>query len=434
VSAPRRSAGTVLYVNSALRESDWFIVPTSITTLMQTLPARCRPHGVFAWELTDALIQSASVVVLDCHWFTSLPETLALVRWIHDAHPAVPIVLGGYTAQLFHRELLPRAGADYVIRGDNEEAFPLLLYALCRGRRDEARRLPNVAGRDFVNPITYRFRADDYGRVSFGIDWFPSYRRRIAMINQGNCLDMDHEFYRYPLLVMSKGCSQDCAFCLGSTQCYGRLFDRGPVPIPAAHLERILRTLEEDPGTPAVHLYFNWPVSEYTALFSRRRFALDLKSQIDIFPTLEELRVLEGAFRSSVFYVSLGHSVYGDRPEAGIDYRHYLDAFPGLRFFVSRAQADVLRDAYGDRVLPTTDTWRVPELFQGFQPCLERAIASARRFLLDDPRAWAFRLILQEHPAYRRRLLPALGIKAREVGLAGMRYSQAEYILHRNAC
>ncbi|MFB3820169.1 MAG: hypothetical protein ACE147_21135, partial [Candidatus Methylomirabilales bacterium] len=108
--------------------------------------------------------------------------------------------------------------------------------------------------------------------------------------------------------------------------------------------------------------------------------------------------------------------------------------FPGLRFFASRAQAEALRDAYGDRVLATTDTWRVPELFQGLQPCLERAIRSARRLLLDDPRAWAFRLILREHPAYRRRLLPALGVQEREVGLGGMRYSQAEYILHRNAC
>ncbi len=217
MGASRRGSGTVLYVNSALRESDWFIVPTSITTLMQTLPPRWHRQGVFAWELTDALIRSASAIILDCHWFTSLPETIGLVRWVRDLCPQTPVILGGYTAQLFHRELLPLVGAAYVIRGDNEQAFPRLVDALCRGDVDEARRLPNVAGADFANPITYRFGPEDYAGILFGIDWFPSYARRIAMINKGNCLGMDHEFYRYPLLVMSKGCSQDCPFCLGST-------------------------------------------------------------------------------------------------------------------------------------------------------------------------------------------------------------------------
>jgi hypothetical protein len=434
VSAVRRGAGIVLYVNSALRESDWFIVPTSITTLMQTLPARWDRLGVFAWELTDDLIRSSSVVVLDCHWFTSLPETLGLIRWIRELCPETPIILGGYTAQLFYRELLPLTGAGYVIRGDNEQPFPLLVDALCRGDSDEARRLPNVAGAGFANPIAYRFGPEDYAGLSFGIDWFPAYRRRIAMINRGNHLGMDHEFYRYPLLVMSKGCSQDCSFCLGSTTCYGRLFDRGQVPIPVAHLEAILRRLEQDPETPAVHLYFNWPVAEYRAFFSRNRFDLDLKSQIDIFPDLEDLRILEGAFRTSVFYVSLGHSVYSDRAEAGIDYRRYLDAFDSLKFFVSRAQHDSLRDAYGNRLLSTTDTWRVPELFEGYDSSLKKAVASARRLILEDPRSWAFRLILREHGAYRRRLFSALGLEDREVRRVGMHYSQEEYILHLNAC
>jgi hypothetical protein len=434
VSRSRRGAGTVLYVNSALRESDWFIVPTSITTLMQTLPVRWTRQGVFAWELTDGLIRSASVVVLDCHWFTSLPETIALVRWIRALRPETPILLGGYTAQLFFRELTALASDCYVIRGDNEHSFPRLVDALGRGASDDARRLPNVAGAGFANPVTYRVGPEDYAGLSFGIDWFPSYRRRIDMINRGNCLGMDHEFYRYPLLAMSKGCSQDCPLCLGSTACYGRLFDRRQVPIPSAHLETILRTLERDPGTPAVHLYFNWPVSAYRSFFSRNRFRLDLKSQIDVFPGLEDLRALEGAFRSSVFYVSLGHSVHSDRVEPGIDYRRYLDAFASLKFFGSRAQVDALRGACGDRLLPTTDTWQVPELFEGYEPSLKRAVGSARRFILDDPRAWPFRRILRDHAAYRRRLFPVLGIEDRRVRRAAMHYSQEEYILHLNAC
>ena len=183
-----------------------------------------------------------------------------------------------------------------------------------------------------------------------------------------------------------------------------------------------------------MHLYFNWPVSEYRSFFSRNRFNLDLKSQIDVFPDLEDLRILEGAFRSSVFYVSLGNSVYSDRAEAGIDYRQYLDAFDSLKFFVSRAQYDSLRSTYGDRLLSTTDTWRIPELFEGFESSLKRAVASARRLILEDPRAWPFRLILRDHGAYRRRLLPVLGIEDREVRRGGIHYSQEEYILHLNAC
>jgi hypothetical protein len=254
------------------------------------------------------------------------------------------------------------------------------------------------------------------------------------MLNAGHRLDMDHEFYRYPLLPMSKGCSQDCAFCLGSTACYGHLFDRGPVPIPAEHLEAILRRLEADPDTPAVHLYFNWPVADYRDFFARHRFALDLKGQIDVFPDLEDLRVLAGAFRSSAFYLSLGHAVWSEQIEADIDYRRYLDTFPGLRFFVSRAQRDALRDVYGDRVLSTTDTWVVPELFEGFEPSLARAVTSARRLILEDPRAWPFRLLLRDHPPYRRRLLRELGIAERDLRRASMHYTQEEYFLHRNAC
>jgi hypothetical protein len=429
-----RRGGRVLYVNSALRESDWYIVPTAITTLMESLPPRLRRRGVFAWELTDALLRSADVIILDCHWFTSIPETFALLEWIRSAAPEVPVLLGGYTAQMFHEELLDASGADFVIRGDNERTFPPLVEALARGDVGTARGLPNAAGRGWRNPVRHVFRAEDYAGMRFGIRWFPAFRRRTRRINGGELLQMDHEFYQFPLLVASKGCAMDCRFCQGGSSRYRKLFSRPATPMPAGQLERLLAGFERDPETPALHLYFNWPVSEYRGLFASRRFNLRLKTHIDVFPELEDLEILAGAFRECAIYLSLGRQVHSRSVDRGVDYEKYLTRFPTLRFFASSRQRAGLPRRWRNRVLATTDGWVVPELFGGFRALERRAVETARRLILEDPRAWPFRGILRRHPEYARRLLGRLGLDLSAVDAEWAPYSPLEYVMHLNAC
>jgi hypothetical protein len=429
-----RPVGRVLYVNSALRESDWYIVPTSITTLMESLPPRLRRRGVFAWELTDAILRAADVIVLDCHWFTSIPETFALLEWIRTVAPKVPVLLGGYTAQMFPDELLDAAGPGFVIRGDNEHTFPLLVDSLARGDVDAARNLPNAAGQGWRNPVRHVFRAEEYAGMRFGIRWFPAFRRRTRRINGGDLLQMDHEFYQFPLLVASKGCALDCLFCQGGCTRYRKLFSRPATPMPAEQMERLLTGFERDPETPAVHIYFNWPLSEYQGLFASRRFNLRLKTHIDVFPEREDLEALAGAFRECSIYLSLGREVHGRSVDRGIDYEKYLTRFPSLRFFASSRQREALPRRWRNRVLATTDGWVVPELFGGFRALERRAVASARRLLLEDPRAWPFRGILRRHPAYARRLLGRLGLDRSAVEHEWVSYSPIEYAMHLNAC
>jgi hypothetical protein len=416
----------VVYISSALRQNDWFIVPTSITYLMNSLPEEIPRLGIFSWEITPRLLAENRIFILDCHFLFSLPEVEMLCHLIRQNRPDAQIVLGGYTAQLFWTSLLEKVHADYIILGDNEYSFPRLLSDLYQRQGRPSAHLPNVAGKDFQNPMDYFFSEKDYKDFVYNIDWFPSYRQRVDGINRGSLLHMDHEFYTFPLIVLSKGCSQNCSFCLNSRQHYPKLFNRQPVPMPPYQLHRILREIEAHHRFGKCHLYFNWPLSNYLSMFSQTRFELELNTQIDVMPTVEELKVIAGAFPKASFYVSLGPTVYSN---GTADVSEYVQEIENVSFFVSDAQYKAMSQ-YHDHLVRTTDGWIIPEVFQGLEASMLRARKTFLEFMR-SPVSSGFKVILDQRPYYCRHLFNYFGLDDRILHLNRRFRSPDEFLIHR---
>jgi len=78
--------------------------------------------------------QRPRAVGIDLHWLPHAHGALEVARIVKEAHPDVPVILGGLSSTYFHRELIGYPQVDFVLRGDSTEP-PLhqLLLALRNG-------------------------------------------------------------------------------------------------------------------------------------------------------------------------------------------------------------------------------------------------------------------------------------------------------------
>ncbi len=79
-------------------------------------------------------------VGIDLHWLPHAHGALEVARIVKEAHPGVPVIMGGLSSTYYHRELIHYPQVDFVLRGDSTEP-PLhqLLLALqdgCAARAD----------------------------------------------------------------------------------------------------------------------------------------------------------------------------------------------------------------------------------------------------------------------------------------------------------
>lgn len=170
------------------------------------------------------------IVAMSLHWYAQLYETLSLSAKIKSALPSLKIVFGGFTASLFHSELLEKFSyVDYIVRGDSE--VPLL--RLCRfvlseeGREDS---IPNLTWRNGteikINSHTYAISQEildslRYFKVGLLINSLPMYIRN-PLSNFSK--DGKRIFYN-----PGRGCSMNCPFCGGSCSANRLINQRGVV-------------------------------------------------------------------------------------------------------------------------------------------------------------------------------------------------------------
>ncbi len=130
-------------------------------------------------------------------YFEETDEILAAIR---ELKPKALIVLGGCHASLYPEYYLQKQNADFVVRGEGEEASAALLSALETG--DDLARVPNLAFRNGgAITINELYRANN-------IDRFPFPLRRFLT-------ERDFKAYRKKAVAMitSRGCPNRCKFC-----------------------------------------------------------------------------------------------------------------------------------------------------------------------------------------------------------------------------
>jgi len=162
------------------------------------------------------------------HWLVHCHGALEIAQICKTAHPGIPVVIGGYSASLFHRELLEYPQVDYVIRGDStEEPLRLLILALEGGSR--LKDIPNLTFRD---PSTGAVTANELSYVPDSLDQLGD--NYLFMLKSA----VKHadvrgprafkDWWSYPLtsVLTCRGCLKNCAFCGGSSWSMARCFDR----------------------------------------------------------------------------------------------------------------------------------------------------------------------------------------------------------------
>jgi B12-binding domain/radical SAM domain protein len=156
---------------------------------------------------------------IDLHWMPHCHGSLALAAIIKQYHPAIPVILGGFSATYFHEEIIrgyPQV--DYVVRGDSTEEPLYQLMQVIRDRGDPSE-VPNLTWRDGgevkVNPLSH-LPADlnavviDYGHIMRQV---ARYRDLIGYTPFTNWLS-------YPLTAVftCRGCTHQCKTCGASNQ------------------------------------------------------------------------------------------------------------------------------------------------------------------------------------------------------------------------
>jgi radical SAM protein with 4Fe4S-binding SPASM domain len=190
------------------------VIPLGAITSVNSLP--CPVAGRYAHEVSFDDLSRARVILLDVHWFFSLPTLPALLREYRRHAPQAAVVVGGLTASIYQELLFDRYDVDFVVFGDAEVGLPPLVDALLRGHHPSG--LPNVLSRQDRDPPRRSLTAQELDRLDWlTVDWFPSYRQ--AAVADHRAVGTDRSWGDgYPLLPLARGCIRNCSFCYGSFQ------------------------------------------------------------------------------------------------------------------------------------------------------------------------------------------------------------------------
>ncbi len=157
--------------------------------------------------------QRPAAIGIDLHWMPHCHGAIEIARIAKQAHPDVPVILGGLSATYFHRELLEYPEIDFVLRGDSTEP-PLhqLLTALREGGPLDG--IPNLTwrkgGEIRVNPLTFVPDTLDYVDVRPELLIEMAVRHRdFASVLPFNGWLRDPTTMVLPL----KGCAYECVTC-----------------------------------------------------------------------------------------------------------------------------------------------------------------------------------------------------------------------------
>ncbi len=160
----------------------------------------------------------APVFGIDFHWLVHAHGAVEVARLVKKHHPRAKVVMGGFSASYFFRELFDYPEIDYVIRGDStEEPFKQLMDCLKAGRQPQA--VPNLVWRDDrgqlrENPFTYvPDNLDDFmvGHYTGLIRSVIRYRDFASVIPFKGWPD-----YPITATLTCRGCTQNCVICGGS--------------------------------------------------------------------------------------------------------------------------------------------------------------------------------------------------------------------------
>ncbi|MFC1704873.1 cobalamin-dependent protein, partial [Nanoarchaeota archaeon] len=88
---------------------------------------------------------SAKVVLIDLHWYVHMKNGLEVAKFCKSFLPRAKVIVGGMTATIFAQQLVKYDCVDYVILGDSEKPFSLLIENILGGKKNK---VPNLVSKE----------------------------------------------------------------------------------------------------------------------------------------------------------------------------------------------------------------------------------------------------------------------------------------------
>ncbi|MCL2149323.1 MAG: TIGR04190 family B12-binding domain/radical SAM domain protein [Dehalococcoidia bacterium] len=164
---------------------------------------------------------------IDLHWMVHAHGAVEIARLVKKCHPLAKIVLGGFTASYYWRELIEYPEIDYVMRGDSaEEPMRALL------RTFKSRRLGSVANLVWKDSRgTVRENALSHVPKHLGgvmRDHYGMMLRQVIRYRDLKSIIPFKGWLSHPITAVftCRGCEQQCIFCGGSKSALKKVVGR----------------------------------------------------------------------------------------------------------------------------------------------------------------------------------------------------------------
>ncbi|MBU1077724.1 MAG: cobalamin-dependent protein [Spirochaetes bacterium] len=198
------------------------------------------------------------IICFDLHWHQQISTVLELVKYVKSKLPEATVVLGGYTASFFYKELMAGfACINYIIRGDSElPLFELARNVLSGNDGNGLSAVPNLvyrqSGRLKVNKQSYCLSAQLLNRLNFTrfdlLDNYKIYNSSNVFegeisVEKSNGFNKNGGIFFYNC---GRGCPYNCSICGGSRKSQKIISNRTQIVYaPVASVVRNLKSLEK---------------------------------------------------------------------------------------------------------------------------------------------------------------------------------------------
>ena len=198
---------------------------SSITEYLEKAGFRVRIVNL-AWRmLRDARFDAeefirklkAPLFGIDLHWMVHAHGSIEIAKLVKKHHPEAKVIIGGFSASRFYRELIEYPSVDFVMRGDSTEE-PLRQFMLAFPKGD-FNSVPNLVWKDddakiHENPFSYV--PQDISNVMQ--NHYSVMVKQVLRYHDLTSLVPFKGWLNYPVTAVftCRGCNYNCIFCAGA--------------------------------------------------------------------------------------------------------------------------------------------------------------------------------------------------------------------------
>ena len=165
---------------------------------------------------------------IDLHWMVHSHGAIEIAKLVKKHHPESKVVMGGFSASYYYKELFQYPDIDYVLRGDSVEE-PLRQLIDCIKNKIEPETVPNLVWRDSQSEVhenPFSHVASDLNNVM--VAHYGNIVRSVIRYRDLTSYTPFHGWLRYPItaVLTCRGCTENCVICGGSAAVFRRFYQR----------------------------------------------------------------------------------------------------------------------------------------------------------------------------------------------------------------